>query len=199
MKKILRACFLIVLLVFVFSGCARQRPIVDPARGKEANVILYYANSSYVETGGIELEKLIPVERTLRIVNNSLPLSILNELKQPPNVTINPSEVPREVRYLGVEQKDKILNISTQLPKNMKFLGVEVRDRTAYVNISSENLHGGSTQEYFILSQIIYSLTELDEIEFVHFLVDGRSAETLMGHYSIEEPLAREDVDDISF
>ncbi|NLK44706.1 MAG: GerMN domain-containing protein, partial [Tissierellia bacterium] len=79
-------------------------------------------------------------------------------------------------------------NSSTVVPSTVKLLGVEVADGTAYVNFAQEGMYGGSMQETFTINQIVASLLELDSVDRVQFLIDGKKAETLMGHYSIEEP-----------
>jgi len=38
------------------------------------------------------------------------------------------------------------------------------------------------------------TLTELDNIKAVQFLVDGKKVETLMGHIYTMEPLKRDDI-----
>ena len=43
-------------------------------------------------------------------------------------------------------------------------------------------------QEDFTIAQIVNTLLELDHIDKVQFLIDGKKAETLMGHISITEP-----------
>ncbi|MTI47009.1 GerMN domain-containing protein [Sporosalibacterium faouarense] len=77
---------------------------------------------------------------------------------------------------------------------NIEIIDVEVTDATAFVNISSENLTGGSTEERFLIDSIVMSLTELDYIDKVKFLVDGESEGTLMGHFIIDEPFTRESI-----
>ena len=70
-------------------------------------------------------------------------------------------------------------NLSTAIPSNIVLLGVEVADGTAFVNLSQEGLYGSSMQEELTIAQIVNK---------VQFLVDGKKAETLMGHISITEP-----------
>ena len=69
-------------------------------------------------------------------------------------------------------------------------LGAWTKERLAYVNFSSENLHGGSLQEMLLVNQIVKTLTALPGIDQVQFLVDGEKRETLMGHLSTDEPLS---------
>ncbi|NLL51790.1 MAG: GerMN domain-containing protein, partial [Peptococcaceae bacterium] len=39
--------------------------------------------------------------------------------------------------------------------------------------------------------QIIQSLTDLETVDSVQFLLDGKKAETLMGHMSIADPFTK--------
>ena len=93
---------------------------------------------------------------------------------------------------LDVVLRDNQLGIggtATMITDRVRFNSVEVRDGTAYVDLAGANLSGGSLEEGLLISQIVYSLTgSFDEVERVQFLIDGEAAETLMGHYSIEEP-----------
>lgn len=72
---------------------------------------------------------------------------------------------------------------------------VRVEGDLAIVDFSSQNLHGGSAEESFIINSVVKSLIALDGIERVQFLVDGEVRDTLMGHYEIEEPYTLSDLD----
>ncbi len=133
---------------------------------------LYFVNQKYIETGDESLDRIIEVEREVEAEEKSVEEVIVEELKNKP--------------------EDESL---TTLLERIEVLGVETKDNIAYVDLSSENLAGGSLEESLVLSQIVYSLTEVDEIESVQILVDGSERETLMGHITIEEPLKREDVE----
>lgn len=72
---------------------------------------------------------------------------------------------------------------------------VRVEGDMAIVDFSSQNLHGGSAEESFIINSVVKSLLALDGIERVQFLVDGEIRDTLMGHYEIEEPYTLSDLE----
>lgn len=129
-------------------------------------VILYFVNNEYINTGDENLEKLIPEKRTVECGDISLEETIVKELMKGPENN----------------------NLSTLIPTNVKLLGVEVSDNTAFVNFSQKNLYGSSMEETFTINQIVGSLLELDNIEKVQFLIDGKKAESLMGHFDIAEP-----------
>lgn len=144
-----------------------QDEVVDPNPEKETKEVnLYFANGEYIETGNESLEKLIVEKRMVEYGDVTLEEKIVRELMK------------------GPENTEKA---STVIPSSIKLLGVEVADGTAYVNFAQEGLYGGSMEESFTINQIVSSLLDLDSVDRVQFLIDGKKAETLMGHYSIEE------------
>lgn len=180
---------LIAVMIFTLAACRPKTPvedgndtgnkepvedntIVDPnPEGEVVTVKLYFANQEYIMTGNDKLDAIIAVEREIKVKEKPIEEVLLEELKNKP--------------------EDEGL---ATLVEKIKVLSVETAENTAYVNLSGENLHGGSLEESLILQQIVFSLTELEEIEQVQFLVDGSKRETLMGHISIEEPLKRPDI-----
>lgn len=143
----------------------------DPVEEDEkVSLTLYFVNQEYIATGNEELDMVVPVKKDIEIEEESKEKVILEELKNEP--------------------EDE--NLITMLQKT-EILSVETEDNTAYVDLSSKDLSGGSLEESLILNQIVFSLTELSEIQEVQILVDGNIVETLMGHITIEEPLKRED------
>lgn len=148
-----------------------QDEIVDPSPKTESQeVTLYFGNNKYIETGDESIEKLIGEKRVIEYGDISIEESIVREL-------IN-----------GPENTDEL---SSSIPTTVKLLGVEVADGTAFVNFAQEGMYGGSLQELFTIEQIVSSLIDLDGIERVQFLIDGKKTETLMGHYSIDEPFEK--------
>ncbi|NMA04540.1 MAG: hypothetical protein GX925_07515 [Clostridiales bacterium] len=188
MKKLI-LFLLVAVMVFTLAACKPKAPvedendtgnkdpvedntIVDPSpEGEIATVKLYFANREYIMTGNDNLDATVAVEREVKVKEKPIEEVILEELRNKP--------------------EDEGL---TTLVEKIKVLSVETAENTAYVNLSGENLHGGSLEESLILQQIVFSLTELKKIEKVQLLVDGSKRETLMGHISIEEPLKGPDV-----
>lgn len=193
MKKIglkLGLILLAVSLILTFVGCNRapqeapapltetENPqngedvVIDPApEGEEIVVTLYFANYDYIMTGDQGLESTIPVEKTITVGERGIEEIIIAELQSQP------------------EEEELSTTLDT-----LKVLSVDTAEKIVYVNFSSEQLSGGTLQESLVLQQVVYSLTELPEIEAVQILVDGSKRETLMGHIFIEEPLIREDI-----
>ena len=134
---------------------------------KEKEVNLYFANNKYIETGDESLEALKIEKRTITFENMLLEKAVVEELVK------------------GPENKD---NISSSMLSNIKILDVTVKGDTVYVDFSSDNPSGGSTQESFIIKQLVETLLHLDTVEKVQLLIDGEIAESLMGHLSIDKP-----------
>lgn len=146
--------------------------VVDPE--PEANtetVTLYFVDEDYVMTGEESDEIVLTEEREVEYGDTSLEEAIVNEL------------------MIGPEGE----GLYTLIPEEADLLGVEVEDGTAFVDFSSEGLGGGSMQETYTIRQIVDSLTDLDTVDRVQFLIDGQKAETLMGHIEISEPFEREE------
>lgn len=78
------------------------------------------------------------------------------------------------------------------IPKEAKLLSVSVVDNVAYVNFSKEfrTKHwGGSTGETHTIYSVVNSLTQLDGIDKVQFLLEGDNMDTLAGHIETSEPI----------
>ena len=82
----------------------------------------------------------------------------------------------------------------SELPKDVKLLGIyRDAERILYVDLSEEfrrNFQGDVLSEYLILKGIYESLTSnLDDVEDVKVLIEGREIETLGGHFYLSYPL----------
>lgn len=94
---------------------------------------------------------------------------------------------------LKVKAEDE--TIYNAVEPQIKFNSVKVEDKIASVDISSENLQGSSTQESFLVDSIVAALTSLDSVDGVKFLVDGKPAESLMGHLEVTKVKTKDDVE----
>lgn len=176
MKKKIIILMLTLLMVISLAACGDtqepvepEEPVVEEPEEQTVEALLYFANNQYVETGDEQYDRML-TEKQVLIYNDDM---ILEE-------TI--------VRALMKGPEDDE-NLSTGFPETTQLLGVEVMDGTAFVNFASDGLNGSSTQESYIISQIVQSLGELEYVKRVQFLVDGQIAESLMGHISIEDPI----------
>ena len=178
MKK-LTALVLAVITVLLVAACGMLpggdkkdlQPgdtVVPPQpEGETVELTLYFANNEYVMTGNESLEKLLPEKRTITLANKSLAQAAVEELMKGP-----------EGEGMGAV-----------IPARIKLIDVEVAEQIAYVNFSGDGMHGGSMEETFLISSVVMTLTQLENIDAVQFLVDGKKTETLMGHIYTMDPI----------
>lgn len=147
-----------------------EEPVEEPEEPEEntAEVVLYFANNEYVETGDEQYERMLTETQTVSYDEMSLEEAVLRAL------------------IAGPEDDE---NLSTGFPETVELISVDVMDGTAFVDFEGEGLNGGSMQESYIISQTVESLGELGSVQRVQFLVDSQKAESLMGHISIEDPI----------
>ena len=85
---------------------------------------------------------------------------------------------------------------SDLIPQGTKLLSpVHVKNGVATVNLSKEfvdNFSGGSTQEALTLNSIVQTVVHNSggKVEKVQILVEGKTVETLGGHFGLDEPIA---------
>ena len=166
MKRIL----VIVLMVAVALSSAGCRPRLDPNVEIVFVVDIVWVYNEYARTGDPGLDAIIYIpNQTMFAYPGQQYLTLLD---------VRLRETP-----LGIER------MHTMIDDRIQFNSVTVRDGTAYVDMVGEGLSGSSLEEGLLISQIVSALTgSFDEVERVRFLVDGESAETLMGHIDIETP-----------
>ena len=81
------------------------------------------------------------------------------------------------------------------IPKGTKLLSpVKVTKHVALVNLSKEfleNFSGGLTQEALALNSIAHTLVDNSggDVQKVQILVEGKTAETLGGHFELADPI----------
>jgi len=159
-------------IVLIMAGCGGGAPGYEKGAGPELIYIvdLCYVNSDYLATGDEDLSAVRYYQRhNMYALKGKQYLTLLD-------VALRGNE-------LGIE------GVDTMITDKIQFNSVEVKEGTAFVDIAGKNLSGSSLEEGLLISQIVNSLTgSFYEVENVQFLIDGKSAESLMGHYSIEGP-----------
>lgn len=154
-----------IILIFGLAACTTGNKEPEKTE-KQQEITLYFANKSYVQTGDEKLEKVLPEKRTITL--NDVPLE---------------EAVVREL-LAGTKQEE----LQSGIPESVRLLDVKVAEGTAYVNFAQEGLAGGSLQESLTIAQITRSLRGLEGIKNVQFLIDGKKAESLMGHIDTTNP-----------
>ena len=138
----------------------------DPAEIRTQKTLrLYFAgrNTEHV---------LIAEDRALQVDGDKInELTILNELIKGTNIPDAMSLIPASTKVLSCETKEGI----------------------CYVNLSRDFMDKkpeGSSSETLLIDSIVYTLTEMDSISKVVFLIEGEKAETF-GQRVFHEPFER--------
>ncbi len=79
------------------------------------------------------------------------------------------------------------------IPSDIKVIGIETKDGVCFVNLSGDSVakvSGGTTSTTMALYSIVNSLTELEGIDSVQVLVDGKTGAEF-GSYVLDVPLER--------
>lgn len=117
-------------------------------------------------------EKLVPLRRRAQLLDNSMEKTVITELIKGPDGD----------GYYGT------------LPAGTKLLSVETKEKICFVNFSRElvdKFSGGSLEATMAIYSVVNSLTELDDVEKVQFLIDGEKVEWF-GEYAFSEPFERD-------
>lgn len=168
-------CAVLALGMLTFTGCTKGSDQEKPdGNGEPAvqtyRVSLFFANEEYIATGDEALEKFKVYEKEIEAKPGEAYKQALEQLRTSP-----------EKGY------------STVLTDQIKFNDVYLEGDTAFVDLSSEGLSGGSLEETFLISQIVDTLlNSFDEVKQVQFLVDGQKADTLMGHVGTADPFTKD-------
>ena len=160
-----------IFLVFTLAACNNKSNQNSENNPEKYKVKLYFANTKYIETGDESLDRVIAIDKEIEGDKNSIYKNTILALK----------EKPKDDSY------------DTLIRDDINILDVYVKNNIAYVNISKENLHGGSLEEIFFIGQIVNTLIDsFKEVESVQFLVEGEKIESLMGHIDASKPFKRE-------
>lgn len=141
----------------------REAPEI--AEPEEITVTLYFSDE--------QAENLVPEARVMRKGKESLPELIIKGL------------------IAGPKQAGHYKTI----PETARLLSVRVEDEVAYVNFSQEfqtDHWGGSAGDIQTIYSVVNSLTELENIEAVQFLLEGEVEEAILGHVDTSQPIKRD-------
>ena len=134
------------------------------------------------------------------------------EVKQQQYITLyfadkDGASLVEETRKITVNEKEKIemqalkellkgpsdKELNKTIPVETKILSVETKERVCFVNLSQEFISrhtGGTMGEQLTIYSIVNTLTSLEEIEKVQFLIEGQKNESFI-HMLINEPFER--------
>lgn len=167
---------MILIAVFLLTACKSQQAS-NEVNTKDENISktyamdLYYPSKAYIVDGN-EDEKFISQEIEVS----------------------DPTDIKKDIEKLkdASNAKDKSKDIYPALSENLVINEIREEDGKYTVDISSENLNGGSLEEDIIISSIVNSILSIrsedgNYAKSVRFLVDGEPCSTLLGHVSIEE------------
>lgn len=110
------------------------------------------------------------------------------------NVEIPSSSTVEGVIVDEILKGPSVANNISVIPSGVKVLSVETKNRVCFVNLSKEfvdKFTGGSSGEILIIYSIVNSLTELDTVGSVQFLIEGEKKDSL-SHMAINEPIVRD-------
>ena len=92
--------------------------------------------------------------------------------------------------YEGVRPVIDTVTLVPVLPQDIKLLSAETKDGVCFVNFSADfisKISGGTTQENLALYSIVNSLCELDKVNKVQILVEGKKPASL-GSVDLSQP-----------
>ncbi len=138
-------------------------PIILPDKIEKEKIVLYFANKQkFLE----EEDRNIEAKQ-----NKSLEKQILEELIKGPSVDTHIKTIPTETKIRNIKTEDKIcyLDLSSEF--------IEKRDLNAEIDI-------------LCIYSIVNSLTELNTVNKVQFLIDGEKINNY-GNIDISKPLGR--------
>ena len=176
-KGLVLLVVLCLLVATALTGCSswgkdKQKQGNDPDNQQPQlatmEVVLYFSDDQAMY--------LVPEKRNITIEEGTgdevLATSIIKEL------------------IAGPQNKE----LHATIPAEAKVLSVKIKEGVASADFSKElqSKHwGGSTGEGMTLYSIANTLTELDSIDKVELLIEGKKVESLAGHIDTTVPLER--------
>lgn len=164
MRKFTAIVGFILLLTIAAAGCGnKQEPVkpAQPVKPETQKVSVYYTDD--------QLLKVFPVEKEISF---SAP----------------------EQKYLASLKALQHTEDSAQIAlwEKAEFVSADLKDKALTVNVKfpvDANLGAGG--EELAVQALLQTMFQFAEIETVDILVDGKSAESLMGHVELQHPFSR--------
>jgi germination protein M len=143
----------------------RLNPSIDPEKTNWQMVKLYFVDASG--------EKLVAEERSIEVKQSlTLEYQIVDQLLAGPEDSSFKSTIPAETKIKDIKTEDGI----------------------CYVNLSGEfiNKNAGSEQSTALMVySIVNSLTELENVNRVQFLIEGEKVEGIHSNFDFSKPFDR--------
>lgn len=138
-----------------------------------------------------------PSKRTVEVTlyfSDDQAMEVLPE-KRTVELTEDEAQMPVEkIAVLELLKGPKDANLRKTLPPEAEPLSIEVKDGVAILDFSQEfqTKHwGGSAGETMTIDSLVYTLTEIEGIDKVQVLIEGKAIESLAGHYDWSEPFSK--------
>lgn len=166
-------CALLLAGSLGLTGCGSNQGTDTPTE-ITCNAQLYYVNDEAVASGSGSYMAKDPVTVKLTGMSQELLMKAVVESLR---------GVPEDKTGYG-----------TMLTEEMTVNAVTLKDDTAIVDFTSDGLTSGSSlQETCLIAQVVESLCKtFDNVKKVEFLVDGKTADSLMGHVDTTKPFTED-------
>ena len=152
-------------------------------------------------TTSIEKEDIIE-----EVVNSNESSNIIIYFPRLPDMKFVAEEIKVESSISNEEKVKLIIEILTKgsdkanlidiMPEGTILNNVYINENTAFLDFSKEfieNHPGGSIGEYNTIYGIVNSITEINGIEQVKFLIEGKKQITYKGHTQFDVPICHDD------
>lgn len=110
-------------------------------------------------------------------------------------ITVNPKETMEMRIVKELINGPNSSQLLRTIPSETKILSVETKEGVCFVNLSQEfktKHSGGTSAELMTIYSIVNSLTELNTVDKVQFLIEGQKSEVFI-HMVFNEPFTRDE------
>ena len=100
-----------------------------------------------------------------------------------------------EAMFAGVNSTEQTIGMTTSIPPGTRVLGISVDGTTATVDLSTEfAASSGSLDETIRLAQVVFTVTQFDDIDQVKFHIDGVPEDPILSHgFVVGDGFTRDD------
>lgn len=179
--KIIMCLVFVLAFAMIQTGCMPPSIVVKNKNEEKTKAIeLYFVAKAYLQ----DEESKAPLIQSKTSID--LPAEVKEESEDEQNAFVAVSAL----NMLKIVPKDITEFADTAVSEDTVFNKVTIKDNKAIVDIAAESLQGGggSTEESVFISQVIETLMRtVPNVKSVKFIVDGKEAESLMGHIDIAD------------